>query len=36
MAENLNIQSSSITVDKKRELTIFKKGVVATDIKKMF
>ena len=34
MAENLNIQSSSITIDKKRKLTIFKEGVVATDAKK--
>ena len=34
MADNLNIQSSSITIDKKRQLTIFKEGVVATDGKK--
>ena len=34
MADNLNIQSSSITIDKKRKLTIFKEGVVATDAKK--
>ncbi len=34
MADNLNIQSSSIEVDKKRKLTIFKKGVVATDARK--
>ena len=32
MAENLNIQSSSITIDKDRKITIFKDGVVATDI----
>ena len=36
MADNLNIQSSSIEVDKKRKLTIFKEGVVATDAKKIF
>ena len=34
MADNLNIQSSSITIDKKRKLTIFKEGVVAIDAKK--
>ncbi len=34
MADNLNIQSSSVEVDKKRKLTIFKKGVVATDARK--
>mgnify|MGYP007000273527 CR=1 len=32
MAENLNIQSPSITIDKDRKITIFKDGVVATDI----
>jgi len=34
MANNLNIQSSSITIDKKRKLTIFKDKVIATDAKK--
>ena len=34
MADNLNIQSSSITIDKKRKLTIFKDEVMATDAKK--
>ena len=34
MADNLNIQSSSVTIDKKRKLTIFKDGVIATDAKK--
>ena len=32
-AENLNIQSSNITVDKKTKLTTFKNDVVATDDK---
>ena len=31
--ENLNIQSSSISVDKKSKLTIFKDKVIATDSK---
>ncbi len=34
MAENLNIQSSEISIDKKTRLTIFKGDVVATDFKK--
>ena len=33
MAENLNIQSSEIFIDKKSSLTIFKGDVVATDYK---
>jgi LPS-assembly protein len=33
MAENLNIQSSEISIDKKTRLTIFKGNVVATDHK---
>ncbi len=33
MAENLNIQSSEISIDKKSRLTIFKGNVVATDHK---
>ena len=33
MAENLNIQSSEISIDKKSSLTIFKGDVVATDFK---
>ena len=33
MAENLNIQSSEISIDKKSGLTIFKGDVVATDYK---
>ncbi len=32
-AEDLNIQSSTITIDKKTKITIFKDDVVATDIK---
>ena len=32
-AENLNIQSSSISIDKKSKLTIFKDKVIATDTK---
>ena len=32
-AENLNIQSSEISIDKKSRLTIFKGDVVATDYK---
>ena len=34
MADNLNIQSSEISIDKKTRLTIFKGDVVATDFKK--
>ena len=33
MAENLNIKSSEISIDKKSRLTIFKGEVVATDYK---
>ena len=33
MGENLNIQSSEISIDKKTLLTIFKGAVVATDYK---
>ena len=33
MAENLNIQSSEISINKENRLTIFKGGVVATDYK---
>ena len=33
MAENLNIQSSEISIDKKSRLTIFKGDVIATDYK---
>jgi len=33
LAENLNIQSSSISVDKKTKITIFKDNVVASDSK---
>ena len=33
MAENLNIQSSEISIDKKSSLTVFKGDVVATDYK---
>ena len=36
MAENLNIQSSEISIDKKSRLTIFKGDVVATDLKKIY
>ena len=31
MAENLNIKSTNITIDKNTEITIFKDSVVATD-----
>jgi len=33
LAENLNIQSSSISIDKKTKITIFKDNVVASDSK---
>ena len=33
MGENLNIQSSEISIDKRILLTIFKGAVVATDYK---
>ena len=33
MAENLNIKSSGVTIDKEKKLTIFKDNVVATDSK---
>ena len=33
MGENLNIQSSEISIDKKSLLTVFKGAVVATDYK---
>ena len=33
-AENLNIQSSNITFDKQKKLTVFKENVVAVDTQK--
>ena len=33
MAENLKIESKSISIDKKSKLTIFKENVIATDNK---
>ena len=32
-AEKLNIKSSSITLDKQTQITVFKKNVIATDEK---
>ena len=35
MAENLSIESSTISIDKKEKITVFKGNVFAIDAKKM-